>query len=123
MGFRTGAYAKVWEVHPKTPNVTTLRVSTSKKPKGSDEYVQDFSGFISCLGATAAAAACGLNAGDTIKLGDVEVTTTYVKEKQKEYTNFACFSFEKVEKTPTKPVDEYDPTDVPDGCEEEGLPF
>lgn len=125
MGFRTGAYAKIWEVQPRTPSVTTLRVSTSKKPKGSDEYVQDFSGFVSCVGSTAAEAAKGLKAGDVIKLGDVDVTTTYVKEKQKEYTNFACFSFEKVEweKKESKPVDEFDPTDVPDGAEDEGLPF
>lgn len=31
---------------------------------------------------------------DRIKLGDVDVTTTYDKERGKEYVNYKCFDFE-----------------------------
>ena len=99
MGFKNGAYATVWDIQPRSPKVTVLRISTSKKPHGSDEYVQDFSGFCSCVGETAATAAKGLKVGERIKLGDVETTTSYIKEKDITYTNFAVYSFERVEKT------------------------
>ena len=127
MGFRTGAYAKVWDIKPRTPKATALRISTSRKPHGSDQYVQDFGGYVTCLGENAAKAALALKAGDKIKLGDVEVQTTYVKEKDTTYTNFNVFSFEKVsdvQPTPSPTDDPYNPaTVVPDGLEDEGLPF
>lgn len=125
MGFRTGAYAKIWDVQPKTQSVTVLQLSTSTKQRGSDEYTTDFSGFCSCLGETAATAARGLHKGDRIKLGDVEVKTSYVKESKKTYTNYNIYSFEVAgeQKKANAPVDEFDPTDVPEGSEEEGLPF
>ena len=97
MGFKNGAYATVWDIQPKSPKVTVLRLSTSKKPRGEEEYVQDFSGFCSCVGETVATAAKGLKVGDRIKLGEVETTTTYVKEKNVTYTNYAIYSFDKVE--------------------------
>jgi hypothetical protein len=125
MGFRSGAYAKVWEVNPKTPNVTQLRISISRKPKGSDEYVQDFSGYCGVVGATPATAAKGLTAGDRIKLGDVDVTKTYVKETKKEYTNFTIYSFEKVAEGNKKPSveDQIAVADDFTGPEDEGIPF
>lgn len=123
MGFRTGAYAKVWDIRERTPNITALRISTSKKPRGSDEYVQDFSGYVSCMGETAARAALGLKVGDRIKLGDVEVQTTYVKEKDTTYTNFNVYSFEKAVPVENSPGDDFNPVDVPNGLEDEGLPF
>lgn len=130
MGFRSGAYATVWDVKPKTPNITQIRITISKKPRGSDEYVQDFSGFCSVIGATPAQAALALKQRDRIKLGDVEVTTQYVEEKDTTYTNYAIFSFEKVEEnrqataTPQNSVEaQLDMVDNFDGSEEEGLPF
>ena len=42
MGFRTGAYAKVWKVEPYSDTSVKLRISISRKNKQSGEYEQDF---------------------------------------------------------------------------------
>lgn len=94
MGFRTGAYAKVWEVTPMSDTSTKVRMSISRKNKQSGEYEQDFSGFVLAIGTAAAKKAAGLKEGNRIKLGDVDVTTKYDKEKKVTYTNFKMFSFE-----------------------------
>ena len=54
MGFRTGAYAKVWEISPMSDTSTKLRISISRKNKQTGEYEQDFSGFVLCIGSAAA---------------------------------------------------------------------
>lgn len=94
MGFRTGAYAKVWAVEPKSDVNTKIRISISVKDKQTEEYRQEFSGFVFCLGSVAAKKAANLKEGDRIKLGDVDVSTNYVKETKTTYYNFRCFSFE-----------------------------
>ena len=94
MGFRTGAYAKVWEVTPMSDTSTKVRMSVSRKNKQSGEYEQDFSGFVLAIGTAAAHKAAGLKEGDRIKLGDVDVSTKYDREKKVTYTNFKMFSFE-----------------------------
>jgi len=68
-------------------------VSTSRKNKDTGEYEQDFSGYVMMIG-QAHAKAQKLKEGDRIKLGDVDVTTTYDKERKKEYVNYKCFDFE-----------------------------
>ena len=94
MGFRAGSYAKVWAVEPKSDTNTTLRISISRKSKQTGEYEQDFSGFVSFVGTAAAKKAACLKEGDRIKLGDVDVTTSYNAEKRVTYTNFKCFNFD-----------------------------
>lgn len=94
MGFRTGAFCKVWEVTPISDTNTKLRISISRKNKSTGEYEQDFSGFINAVGTAAAKKAAALNKGDRIKLGDVDVSTRYNKEKAVEYTNYKVFTFE-----------------------------
>ena len=94
MGFRTGAYAKIWEVTPMSDTSTKVRMSISRKNKKTDEYEQDFSGFVMAIGTAAAAKAARLKEGDRIKLGDVDVSTRYDKEKKITYTNYKMFSFE-----------------------------
>lgn len=94
MGFRTGAFAKIWEVTPMSDTSTKLRMSVSRKNKQSGEYEQDFSGFVLAIGTAAAKKAACLKEGDKIKLGDVDVSTKYDKEKKITYTNFKMFSFE-----------------------------
>ena len=96
MAFRNGAYATVWQVEKKTDRVTQVRISTSRKNKETDQYEQDFSGFISILG-NDAPKALTLHEKDRIKLGDVSVTTRYDKEKQKEYVYYNCYGFETVQ--------------------------
>ena len=94
MGFRTGAFAKVWEVKPFSDTSVKLRLSISRKNKQTGEYEQDFSGFVNAVGTAAAKKAACLKEGDRIKIGDVDVTTKYDAEKKMTYTNFKLFSFE-----------------------------
>lgn len=94
MSFREGAWAKVWEIKPVRENITTLRISTSRKDKQTGEYETDFSGFVTCIGTNVAGKAARLNEGDRIKIGHCDVTTKYDKEKRITYTNFNMFSFD-----------------------------
>lgn len=94
MGFRTNAYATVWEVSPVSDTMTKVRLSTSKKNKQTGEYETDFSGFVGFVGSVAAKNAAMLSVKDRIKLGDIDVTTKYDKEKKLNYTNYVVFNFE-----------------------------
>ena len=125
MGFRTDAYAKVWSVEPVSDTHTKLRLSISRKNKTTGEYEQDFSGFVSAIGTAAAKKAAQLKEGDRIRLGDVDVTNRYDKEKGVTYTNFRLFSFGKADeaKTSAETSTEPQPT-VDDGeSEDSRLPF
>lgn len=94
MGFRNGAYAKVWDVREGNGRFTTVRLSISHKSRSEEgQYEQDFSGFCTFIG-NAHAAASRLQAGDRIKLGEVDVNNHYDKERNREYTNFNVFSFD-----------------------------
>ena len=94
MGFRSTARAKVWDVVPKQNNITSVRLSTSRKNKKTDQYEQDFGGFVDFIGTATAAKALNLKKGDLITLGDVSVSNRYDKESGKTSYSFAVFSFE-----------------------------
>lgn len=96
MAFRNGAYATVWQVEKKSDRVTQVRISTSRKNKQTDQYEQDFSGFVSILG-DAAQKALSLREKDRIKLGDVSVTSRFDKEKNKEYVYYNVYDFATVQ--------------------------
>ena len=133
MGFRTGAYAKVWDIQPKSDMNTQIRISVSRKIPNSNpvEYEDDFSGFVACIGSVAAKKAANLKKGDRIRLGDIDTRTRYVKDENghgKTFTNFLMFSFDMadapaqqgvVSADPTDPQPEVDGGDAPD----ERLPF
>ena len=93
MGFRAGAFATCWAVEPGKGNYTNVRLSISRKNKETDQYEDEFSGFCMFIG-EARAKAEHLRERDRIKLGDVDVTRRYDKEKQREYYTFKVFSFE-----------------------------
>lgn len=97
MGFRTGSYAKVWEVTPVDDNKTTLRVSISHKDKKEEgKFIQDFSGYITCRGTVNAKRAAALSSGsngDTIRIGSSDTTYFYNKEKERGYTTHVVYSF------------------------------
>ena len=124
MGFRTGAWAKVWEVKPMSDTSTKIRMSVSRKNK-QGEYEQDFSGFVLAIGTAAAHKAAGLKEGDRIKLGDVDVSTKYDRDKKVTYTNFKMFSFEDADGNNSSAADATDPHPVVDDGEvdENRLPF
>ena len=93
MGFRTGAYAKVWKTEDKG-NYSVVELSTSKKNKQTGKYETDFNGkFVRFIG-KAHTDIKKYGDGIKIKLGDVEVTNSYNKETKVSYTNFLVFSFE-----------------------------
>lgn len=124
MGFRTGAFAKVWEVTPVSDTGTKLRVSISKKNKQTDEYEQEFSGFIFAVGSATARKAASLKEGDRIKLGDVDVSTKYDKEKGVTYTNYKVFSFDADDNSPrTSPHDDPQPVVDDVDFEDSRLPY
>ena len=94
MGFRTGAWAKVWSIENKSPTWVKARISISRKNRQTGEYEQDFSGFVDFTGTACASKAESIHEGDTIKLGDIDVVRVWDKERQKEYINYKVFSFE-----------------------------
>lgn len=123
MGFRTNAFATVWEVTPKSDVCTDIRLSVSKKNKETGEYDVDFSGFVRVIGKDAAKKAANLKEKDKIRLGDVDVSTNYDKEKKVTYTNYKMFSFDNVDSNfNSKPNDGYKAVDDGD-IEAEELPF
>lgn len=93
MGFRKETWATVWEVKPVSDTFCKGRISVSRKSRQTGEYEQDFNGFVGFVGTACAAKAARLNTKDRIYLGDVDVTTNYVKESNTTYTNFKVFSF------------------------------
>lgn len=94
MGFRKEAYATIWFVEPVSDTRTNGRVTISRKNPQTQEYETSFNGFVSFVGTAAAKKASSLKEKDRIRLGDVDVTNKYVKERNVTYTNFNIFSFE-----------------------------
>jgi len=90
MGFRIGAYAKIWEVN-KAEKYTKVRLTTSKKNKQTNEYETDFNSYVMLLGR---ANTIEISVNDTIKISECEVTTKYDKVKSVKYTNYAIFDCE-----------------------------
>ena len=86
MGFRTGSYATIWSVESASDTRTKARISISRKNKQTGEYDTDFSGFVDFIGTAAAKKALMLKEKDRIRLGDVDVTNNYSKEKGITYT-------------------------------------
>lgn len=105
MGFRTGSYATVWDATPKTDTRTDIRISINRKNKSTNEYVHEFSGFVGCYGTAVAKQAARLKRGDRIKLGDVDVTNAYDKEKKTTHTFYKLFAFEELDDAKTEGKD------------------
>lgn len=125
MGFRKDAYAKVWEVESVSDTLTKARISISRKNKQTGEYETDFGGYVSFIGTAAAKKSAVLKEKDRIKLGDVDVTNKYDKEKNTTYTNFKIFSFETQDDADNSSAAVETAQDhVDDGeVEDSGLPF
>lgn len=122
MSFRSGAYLKIWEITPGERS-TRIRCSSSRKNKQTNEYEQDFTGFVNLIGG-AHQAASNLKAGDNIRIGDCEVTSRYDKEKKKEYINFAVFSlYDNDSNKSETPVEKPASTPAAQDDSEDSLPF
>lgn len=96
MGFRQGAYAKIWSVEDKG-NYSVCNLSISKKNKDTDKYDIEFQdGFVHLVG-TAHTGISGMDIpknGLSIKISSCDVTNNYVADKKKLYTNYVIFGFE-----------------------------
>lgn len=141
MGFRTNAYAKVWKIEKGDGNFWVAEMSTSKKMKkdgkdvlkdGKPVYNTDWSNKFTRLVGTAAQEAEGISDGDTIKIGECEVTNKWDAEKKVMYTNYVIYSFEMPEDNGSKPAkstsnqrmkSKKDYVEIPDDIDEGELPF
>ncbi|MDY4494862.1 MAG: hypothetical protein SPE24_08255 [Erysipelotrichaceae bacterium] len=96
MGFRQGAYAKIWSVEDKG-NYSVCNLSISKKNKDTDKYDVEFQdGFVRLVG-TAHTDISGMDIpenGLSIKISSCDVTNNYDADKKKLYTNYVIFGFE-----------------------------
>ena len=94
MGFRSGSYAKVWEVKPLESGKTTLvQLSISKKDKESGEYKQEFSGNTFFVGEANKKARKTLVKKARIKLEDCDVRSTYDKTKKEVQFSFIVWQY------------------------------
>lgn len=123
MGFRKDSYATVWEVSRISDTMTKGRISISRKDKNTGEYVQDFGGFVAFCGTACARKALALKEKDRIKLGDVDVSNRYDKEKNTTYTNFNIFDFEMADGSGGAQQSRAHERVVDDGEVDDGLPF
>ena len=92
--FNTGAYATVWTIEDKG-TYTKVILSTSRKNKETDKYETDFNDYVSLVG-QAHQLAKNLKPRDRIRLGNVNCSNWYNKEKDRKYYNFVAFSYEPV---------------------------
>ena len=121
MGFRKDTFATVWEVEPISDLVTKGRISISRKNKQTGVYEQDFGGYVKFIGSAAAKKAAQLKEKDRIKIGDVDVSNTYDREKKVTYTDFKVFSFEMADGA--QPAQQPQTSTVDEGVTDEEYPF
>jgi hypothetical protein len=124
---QSGNYVSVWRVNKGKGNYYDVNISCSRKRKDTNEYVQDFNGFVRFVGTAADGIAKydGFNFKDNgnkplrIKIGNFAVENNYNKENGVTYWRVAVFSFEDQESSSD---DNNDFMKLPEGSEEE-LPF
>ena len=98
MGFRDGAFATVWEITEERNNFAKVRISTRRKDKKTEEYITDFSGFVSFVGNAFKKIddirdTLGDHGRCRIKLSACDVSSRYDKAAGREYINFTVFDF------------------------------
>lgn len=131
MGFRQNSWATVWSVEQMSDTATKVRLSISHKDRQTGAYEDDFSGFVMFYGTATAAKAARLKERDRIKLGDVDVRSKYVADKNTTYYNFNVYSFETqdeangVTQANNAAAMQGDTSflDIPEGTTDELLPF
>lgn len=129
MGFRSGAYCKIWDVSSLSDRVAKLRLSIDRKNK-EGAYEQEFGDYVLFVGSACASQAMRLQKGDRIRLGDVDVTNKYDKAARRTYYDFKVFSFEMADGKPgfsgsanAKKVDELEPEPPDEDVNAPDLPF
>lgn len=105
MGFKQGAFARIWSVNDEG-KYSTANVSVSRKNKETGKYDVEFSdGYVRLVGsAHEAAKELGLptreefdsqsDKGVSVKISSCDVTNNYDTKTKKLYTNCVIFGFE-----------------------------
>ena len=111
MGYKNGAYCTVW-TDKQTQKVVNMfdkyaevQVTTSKKnANAKNGYETDFSGRVRFIGkAFEKIRTMALAEKDKLKLLEVETTSKYDTQRQRQFTNFICWDFEPADSKPTAP--------------------
>ena len=106
MGFKNNCYATCW-TNKQTGKVVDLyekyaevQLTTSKKSaNGRNGYETDFGGRVRFIGtAFEKIRTMALGEKDKLKLLEVETTSKYDAQKQRQFTNFICWDFDPAEK-------------------------
>jgi hypothetical protein len=116
MGFRQGAYAKIWEVDDETGyKYATCQMSVSRKDKDSGEYKTEFQdGYVRLIGNAYDAIEEYLEENDiperglSVKISSCDVTNNYDKKKEKLYVNYAVFGMKIADEDGNFPDDDED---------------
>ena len=93
MAFKNGAYATVWEVKQTKSKSLNVRISTSYKDKNTNQYVDDFSGYVFFAG-RAAEKVASCKQKDRIKLVETSVTSRYNRDTKETRYDFTVWDIE-----------------------------
>ena len=105
MGFRQGAFARVWSVNDEG-KYSTVNLSISRKNKETGNYDIEFTdGYVRFIGTahesikeldlpTRDEFDAKIHKGATIKISSCDVNTHYDSKTKKSYTNYLVFGFE-----------------------------
>lgn len=97
MGFRQGAYARIWSVEEGAGKYAIANMSVSRKNPDTEEYKTEWQdGFVRLVGK--AYEDIGNidipEGGISVKISSCDVTNNYDTNKKKLYTNYVVFGFE-----------------------------
>lgn len=93
MGFRQGAYAKIWKIEDKG-NYHVAQMSISRKNKDTGVYDTEWQNNFVRLVGTAHQQIATMDISRNVKIGSCDVTNKYDKDKNTTYTNYVVFNFE-----------------------------
>lgn len=127
---RKGSYVSIWNVRKGNGNYHDVQISCSRKRKDTGEYARDFNGYVRFCGPASDAIASheGFNAKDNgnqplkIRLGDIDISNNYNKEKGTTYWNVVVFNYENSDEAHQMNQNANNPVDVPEDSNGE-LPF
>lgn len=135
MGFRNNQWCSLFSVEPKGPTWTKGKISISRRNQAG-EYETSFSGFVDFMGTACASKAAGLRPTTDhpirIRLREVDIDNKYDKERGVMYWNPKVWSFDTGDETASDnagtsqtPVatGHEDFMQIPEGAEDEGLPW
>ena len=93
MGFRQGAYEKIWKIEDKG-NYHVAQMSISRKNKDTGVYDTEWQNNFVRLVGTAHQQIATMDISRNVKIGSCDVTNKYDKDKNTTYTNYVVFNFE-----------------------------